>query len=88
MSSGKILLGLVTGVAIGTLLGVLFAPEKGSVTREKISKRSDDYADILKDKFNDFIDSVNEKFEYVKEEVGKEKQKGQETNKDTKATTS
>jgi len=73
MSSGKLLLGVLAGFAAGTLLGVLFAPDKGSVTRKAISKKAEDYAEELKNKFNEFIESINEKFETVKEEdeVGK-----------------
>ena len=61
MSSGKVLLGLLAGVAAGALLGILFAPAKGSDTRKKISKKGEDYADALKEKFNEFIDSISEK---------------------------
>jgi gas vesicle protein len=68
-NTGKVLLGVLTGIVAGGLLGVLFAPEKGSDTRKKISKKSGDYADALKGKFNDFLDSITEKFEKVKEEV-------------------
>ncbi len=69
MSLGKVLLGTLAGVAIGAMLGVLFAPEKGSVTRKKISSKGDDYADSLKDRFNEFVDGMTEKFEEVKESV-------------------
>jgi gas vesicle protein len=69
MSSGKILLGVLAGMAAGALLGILFAPDKGSVTREKISRKSDEYAESLKEKFNEFLDTVSEKFDEVKEEV-------------------
>jgi len=67
MSSGRVVLGLLAGVAAGALLGVLFAPEKGSVTRRNIAKKSEDYVDDLKSKFQDFLESVNERIEKVKE---------------------
>jgi gas vesicle protein len=69
MSSGKVLLGLLAGIAAGTLIGILFAPDKGSDTRKKISKKGEDYVDSLKEKFNEFRDTVVEKFEKVKEDV-------------------
>ena len=68
MKSGKILLGVLAGVAIGATLGILFAPDKGSSTRKKISKKSDAYADELEKKFNEFIDGITKKYEAVKEE--------------------
>ena len=88
MSTGKVLLGTLAGLAAGALLGVLFAPEKGSVTRTKIGKKGEDYADAVKDKFNDFIDNVNEKFDTVKDEVEKGKQKMHDLKKDVKTATS
>jgi len=69
MSSGKVLLSLLAGVAVGALLGVLLAPEKGSDTRKKISKKGEDFTDTLKEKFNDFVEDISEKFEQVKEDV-------------------
>ena len=35
MSSSKILTGVLIGAAAGTILGILFAPEKGLDTRKK-----------------------------------------------------
>lgn len=69
MSAGKVLLGVLAGVAAGAVLGILFAPDKGSVTRKKISSKSKEYAGELEDKFNDLIDSIAKKFETVKEET-------------------
>jgi gas vesicle protein len=85
MSSGKVLLGLLAGVAAGALLGVLFAPEKGSVTRKKIVKKTEDYADGLTEKFNEFLDAVNEKFDDVKEKVENIKAKAETVKPDAKS---
>jgi gas vesicle protein len=69
MSSGKVLLGVLAGVAAGATLGILFAPDRGSNTRRKISRKGDEYADELESKFNEFIESITEKFEDLKEEA-------------------
>ena len=39
MGTGKILLGVLAGVAAGATLGILFAPAKGSKTRKKIIEK-------------------------------------------------
>jgi len=51
MSSGKVLLGVLAGMAVGAALGVLFAPDKGWDTRKRISKKGDDFTDDLGDRF-------------------------------------
>ena len=91
MSSGKVFLGVLAGVAVGATLGILFAPDKGSVTRKKISKKGEDYVDALKEKFNEFLDDISEKFEEVKEEASdfteQSKAKSEKTKKDVKTAT-
>lgn len=69
MEKGKIIVGVLGGVALGALLGVLFAPDKGSVTRRNISKKGEEYLDDIKDKFDDFLDNVSEKYSEVKDMV-------------------
>lgn len=68
MKSGKVLLGVLAGFAAGAALGILFAPDKGSSTRKKISNKAHQYADEIKEKSNAFTDGVAQKFQAVKEE--------------------
>lgn len=63
MSSGKVLLGVLAGVAAGATLGILFAPDKGTHTRKRIVDKGNEYADDLGDRFNDFMEDMNTKME-------------------------
>ncbi len=58
MSNSKTLLGIVAGAAIGALAGILFAPDKGSETRKKISENTGDLADSVKNSFGEFVDNL------------------------------
>jgi gas vesicle protein len=69
MSSGKVFLGVLAGAAAGALAGILFAPAKGSKTRKRILKKGEDYSDTVKEKLNDLLEVVTEKFEKVKADV-------------------
>lgn len=72
MNSSKVLLGVLGGVAAGALAGILFAPEKGSKTRKKIKYKANDGVDVLKDKFDSLLESLNDKYEsiwHAKEEL-------------------
>ena len=51
MSSKQVLLGVLAGAVVGATLGILFAPDKGSDTRKKISKKSSDFLDSVTKKF-------------------------------------
>jgi gas vesicle protein len=62
MISGKVVLGALAGIAAGALIGVLFAPDKGSDSRHKIAQKSEDYLDSVKKKFNTLLDSVAGKY--------------------------
>jgi gas vesicle protein len=69
MGKENVLLGLLAGIAAGALLGILFAPDKGSATRKKLAKKGEDYAEELSEKFKEFIDALGERFDDVKEDV-------------------
>ena len=52
-NTSKILAALAIGVAAGAVIGVLFAPDKGSETRKKISDQGKKLGEDLKNKFNE-----------------------------------
>lgn len=44
---------LLTGLAAGAVLGVLFAPDKGEENRKKVKKTAEDCLDKMKEKLSD-----------------------------------
>jgi gas vesicle protein len=51
-TTGKILTAFAAGAVTGVVLGILFAPDKGSETRQKISEEGKRIADSFKDKLH------------------------------------
>lgn len=43
------IIAFVAGAAVGATIGILFAPDKGEVTRGKLKVRLEKYKDLLKD---------------------------------------
>jgi gas vesicle protein len=69
MSTSKVLLGVVVGLAAGAMAGILMAPDSGSTTRQKLSSRGQGMVDDLKGKFNDFLDGFMSHVDTVKDDA-------------------
>lgn len=62
-NTGKIIGALLVGVAVGGLLGVLFAPDKGSVTRRKLLSKGEDLKDAVSEKLSGMMNRTQEEAE-------------------------
>ena len=70
MSKKKWLGKLFAGVAIGSALGVLFAPKTGKDTRADLKKKLDEMLDKVKDiDAKEVKESIESKIEEIKEEL-------------------
>lgn len=69
MNKTNVAIGVLAGLAVGALLGVLFAPDKGSETRKKLTRKAADTADDLKGKFNDLVGNLEDNYQTSKEAV-------------------
>jgi gas vesicle protein len=88
MDTGKVVISVLAGVAVGALLGVLFAPDKGSETRRKLSRKGSDSVEDLNDKFDEIVSNLSKKFDAAKDEATelyeKGRRKAEELKKDMK----
>lgn len=70
------ILGAFTGALVGSAVAILYAPEKGSTTRDRISYRLNTYANDL----SELIDRLSRE----KEKVSEAKRKGELVVEDAK----
>ena len=69
MSTSKVLLGVVIGLAAGAMAGILMAPDSGTNTRKKLSTQGQGMVDDMRGKFNDFLDGFISHVETVKDDA-------------------
>ncbi|WP_366183949.1 YtxH domain-containing protein [Flavobacterium ovatum] len=62
MKTNKTIIGILGAAAIGSILGILFAPDKGANTRKKIAKKTAKTTDEIKGKIDELKDTISEKY--------------------------
>lgn len=67
--NGKSFVSLLFGLAAGAALGILYAPDKGSNTREKVRRAASGNLDDLKDDVDGLKDEVEDKASQAKEDI-------------------
>src|SRR5690606_20166482 len=60
MDNGKIVTALLAGLAAGAVLGILFAPEKGSETRDKLNASLEGVGDAIKERAEELMNQLSE----------------------------
>ncbi|MGX7668640.1 YtxH domain-containing protein [Flavobacterium pedocola] len=65
MRPSNVVLGALGGLAVGAVLGILFAPDKGSNTRKKIAQKGTDLKNNLKEGIHNIIASAEEKLNEI-----------------------
>ncbi|MBD1431914.1 YtxH domain-containing protein [Sphingobacterium sp. DN00404] len=58
--NSKVVTALLAGFAAGAIVGLLFAPDKGSETRDKINESLSDLGDAIKERAEEQFDQLSE----------------------------
>jgi gas vesicle protein len=69
MSTAKVIVGVLAGVAVGAAIGILFSPDKGINTRKKITRKSEDMMHDIEDGLSEMYDTISRKYGQATEEV-------------------
>ncbi|MBK1440526.1 YtxH domain-containing protein [Parapedobacter sp. ISTM3] len=80
--NAKVVAALLAGLAAGVALGVLFAPDKGSETREKLNDSLKDLGDALKERTAEQLEHLNDFKEKVVAAVKSKLNKGEQAMED------
>jgi gas vesicle protein len=56
--NSKVVVALLAGLAAGAALGILFAPEKGTETRDRLNDALKNLGDTIKDRAAEEIDNL------------------------------
>ena len=66
MKKRNVLLGVAISAAVGTVIGMLSAPAKGSLTRKRILRKGAELNADSKEKISSYTDAVTDEYKNIK----------------------
>jgi len=63
MKNKNLVIGIASSIAIGTIIGILFAPDKGCNTRKKIAQKGNGLKNNIKGGMNSLASSMENDYE-------------------------
>jgi len=69
-SASSIAIALIGGIAVGTLVSLLFAPQSGEDTRNMIASKSKDLKDSMKEQLKNLKDKMQRNAEDLADNAG------------------
>lgn len=76
--NSKVVVALLAGLAAGAALGILFAPDKGSDTRDKLNDSLADLGDAIRERAEEQFDQLNDFKEKIVATLTSKAKKGEE----------
>lgn len=76
--NSKVVVALLAGLAAGTALGILFAPDKGTETRDKLNESLADLGDAIRERAEEQFDQLNDFKEKIVSTLKTKINKGEE----------
>lgn len=67
MNTGKAVISIIAAATMGAVIGMLFAPEKGTNNRKKIVNEGKKYLDDMMGRYIHIVEEVNKSIETMKQ---------------------
>jgi len=75
--AGAVALALFAGIAIGAVIGILFAPKSGQQTRKELIEKGEKFVDLSRESMGDFMEKTRDITRAGKQKIEEIKMKGE-----------